>query len=87
MLLFSIALMAASASAQPARDMPVVNPSPDRPFCPETPMSLARKLGKAPPRAIPLSQLPPATTFMAVVRHVGTCEVPLTMTEYRNLRR
>lgn len=87
MLLFTVALFAASAAAQPARDMPVVNPAPQGALCPETPMSLARKMGKSPPRAIPLSKLPPAQTFMAVDRRVNGCPAPLTMVDYRNSRR
>jgi hypothetical protein len=31
-----------------------------------------------------LTELPPATTYMAVFRHIDGCEVPLTMVEYRN---
>ena len=34
-----------------------------------------------------LTELPPATTYMAVYRHIGGCEAPLTMVEYRNPRR
>jgi hypothetical protein len=86
MLLFTISLMAASAAAQPARDMPVINPAPEAAFCPETPMSLARKMGKT-PRAIPLSKLPPAQAFMAVDRRIAGCPAPLTMGNYRNARR
>jgi hypothetical protein len=87
MLLFTVALFAASAVAEPVRDMPVVNPLPERASCPETPMSLARKLGKRPPQAIPLSKLPPAQTFMAVDRRVDGCPAPLTITEYRGSAR
>jgi hypothetical protein len=83
MLLFSVVLMAASATADPARDMPVVDPNPASSRCPETPMSVARKLGKRPPDAIPLNKLPPAQTFMAVDRRIGGCPAPLTITEYR----
>ena len=83
MLLFTVALLAASAAAEPARDMPVVNPVPQGASCPETPMSLARKLGKGTPRAIPLSKLPPAQTFRAVDRRIDGCPAPLTMIEYR----
>jgi hypothetical protein len=83
MLLVAIALSAASASAEPARDMPVVNPMPERALCPETPMSLARKMGKV-PRAVPLSKLPPAKTFMAVDRRIDGCPAPLTKIEYRS---
>ncbi len=84
MLLFTVALLAASAAAEPARDMPVINPSPEGALCPETPMSLARKMGKRPPRAIPLTKLPPAQSFMAVDRRVDGCPAPLTMIEYRS---
>lgn len=87
MLLFTVALFAASATAEPARDMPVLNPAPEGALCPETPMSLARKMGKRPPQAIPLSKLPPGQTFMAVDRRVDGCPAPLTMTSYRRTRR
>ena len=87
MLLFTVALLGASAAAQPARDMPALDPLPEGKFCPETPMSLARKMGKRPPQAIPLNKLPPAQTFMAVDRRIAGCPAPLTMIEYRNPRR
>lgn len=87
MLLFTVALFAASAAAQPARDMPVVDPLPQRLLCPETPMSLARKMGKRAPKAIPLTKLPPAQTFMAVDRRIDGCPAPLTMTRYRSTGR
>ena len=83
MLLSAVLMMAAAASAHPARDMPVVNPLPDSVFCPETPMSLARKMGKRAPKANPLSKLPPGIAFMAVDRRIGGCPAPLTATEYR----
>jgi len=34
-----------------------------------------------------LNELPPATGYMAVYRHIGGCEVPLTMVEYRSPKR
>lgn len=34
-----------------------------------------------------LNQLPPGSTYMAVYRRIGGCEEPLTMVEYRTLRR
>ena len=84
MLLVPIVMLAASAAAQPVRDMPVINPAPQRALCPETPMSLARKMGKRPPEAVPLTKLPPAQTFMAVDRRIDNCPAPLTMSDYRN---
>jgi hypothetical protein len=83
MLLVTVALFAASAAAEPARDMPMINPAPEAAFCPETPMSLARKMGKQLPKAIPLTKLPPAQTFMAVDRRIAGCPAPLTMSDYR----
>jgi hypothetical protein len=83
MLLFTVALLAASSAAEPARDMPVIDPAASSSRCPETPMSLARKMGKRPPGAIPLSKLPPGQTFMAVDRRINGCEAPLTAVEYR----
>ncbi|HEX6741147.1 MAG TPA: hypothetical protein VF079_05060 [Sphingomicrobium sp.] len=83
MLLFTALLIGASAAATPTRDMPVVNPIPENALCPETPMSVARKMGKRPPHAIPLSKLPPAQTFMAVDRRIDGCPAPLTAGEYR----
>jgi hypothetical protein len=87
MLLLAAAFFAASTSPDLARDMPLLNPTPDARLCPETPMSLARKMGKRPPRAFPLTQLPPAQTFMAVDRRIDGCEAPLTMVKYRQGQR
>ena len=50
-------------------------------------MSLARKMGKRPPQAIPLNKLPPAQTFMAVDRRINGCEAPLTMIDDRSPKR
>ena len=86
MLLFTVVLMSAAAY-EPARDMTVLNPTPESALCPETPMSYARKMGKRSPKAIPLTKLPPARTFMAVDRRIDGCEAPLTMTDYRRARR
>ena len=87
MLLAFLAAAAASGAAEPARDMPAFDPTPSASQCPETPMSLARKMGKHPPQAIPLNKLPPAQTFMAVDRRIGGCEAPLTMVDYRKASR
>ena len=83
MILFTVALFAASAAVSPARDMPVVNPAQEGALCPETPMSLARKMGNGRLRAIPLNKLPPAQTFMAVDRRIAGCPAPLTMSDYK----
>jgi hypothetical protein len=83
MLLFTVALMSASVAFGPA----LPNPSSDRSrSCPRTTSYLADKSGLY--RGKPLSprkltELPPATTYMAVYRHIGLCEAPMTMVEYR----
>ena len=82
LLLAAAALFAAPVPVGPARDI-VIDPFHENALCPETPMSVARKLGKRPPNAIPLSKLPPALAFMAVDRRVDGCPAPLTATEYR----
>jgi hypothetical protein len=58
--------------------------------CPTTTSHFAASAGlyRGPPLTPKkLNQLPPATTYMAVYRHIGRCEAPLTMVEYRNTRR
>lgn len=58
--------------------------------CPHTTSYLAERSGLyrgAPLIPRKLTELPPATTYMAVFRHIGGCEAPLTMVEYRNPRR
>ena len=67
----------ATASPHPSADMPVVNPEPESALCPETPMSLARKLGERATRAAPLAELPPAHLFLAVDRRVDGCSAPI----------
>jgi hypothetical protein len=83
MILFPVLMMGAPLAIEPARNMPVINPIAESRMCPDTPMSLARKMGKKVTRAIPLTELPPATTFMAVDRRVDGCPAPLTASEYR----
>ena len=82
LLLAAAALFAAPVPVGPARDI-VIDPFQENALCPETPMSVARKMGRRPPSAIPLSKLPPALTFMAVDRRIDGCPAPLTATEYR----
>jgi len=58
--------------------------------CPRTTSHLADGAGLYRGRPLTpkkLNELPPATTYMAVYRHIGPCEAPLTMVEYRNPRR
>ena len=58
--------------------------------CPRTGSYLADQSGTyrgQPLTPRKLTELPPAITYMAVYRHIGECEYPLTMVEYRNPRR
>ncbi|NUQ18576.1 MAG: hypothetical protein HOP95_09015 [Sphingomonas sp.] len=58
--------------------------------CPRTTSYLADNIGVyrgQPLTPKKLTELPPATAYMAVYRHIGGCEAPLTMAGYRNPRR
>ena len=77
MLRFVLAAAALSAP-QTAGDMPRIDPgAAATDFCPETPMSQARKMGERATDAIPLSELPPAQMFLAVDRRVDGCPAPV----------
>ena len=80
---FTAAGAASNEAAQPAGTSPAAN-------CPRTAAQVAAD--KAPYRGqklVPhkLTDLPPATTYMAVYRRIDGCEAPLTMADYRNPRR
>ena len=58
--------------------------------CPRTTAYLADQTGLyrgEPLTPRKLTELPPAIAYMAVYRHIGGCEAPLTMVDYRNPRR
>lgn len=58
--------------------------------CPRTTSYLAERTGvyrDQPLMPKKLTELPPATAYMAVYRHIGGCEAPLTMAGYRNPHR
>ena len=76
MLLLAAALMAAA---------PVTHPANSAEKCPRTTPYYAYRSGE-PRKPRKLTDLPPATAYMAVFRHVGACEAPLTMVDYRNPR-
>lgn len=79
-LILAAAAMAAPQTAGDIRsggNMPTLDPMPGSAFCPETAMSLARKMGEQPPDAIRLTDLPPAQMFMAVDRRVDGCPAPI----------
>jgi hypothetical protein len=58
--------------------------------CPHTTSYLADQSGLyrgKPLTPRKLTELPPGTAYMAVFRHIGGCEAPLTMVDYRSPRR
>ena len=77
MLLFVPLLAAAAASAEPAGDMPVINPKANQPStCPATSRYEASKRGQI-PKAQKLNELPDADVYRAVYRRIGKCEAPI----------
>jgi hypothetical protein len=76
MLLLAAVVMAAAPAAQTAN-------SAEK--CRRTVPHYADRSGE-PLKPRKLTELPPATAYMAVFRHIGACEAPLTMVDYRNPR-
>jgi hypothetical protein len=77
-----------SAPAMAASPAPQAGKTPDA-NCPRTTSYLADKSGiyqGKPLAPRKLTELPPAIAYMAVYRHIGPCEAPLTMADYRNPR-
>lgn len=71
---------AMAAPPQPVASMPIINPDSGSALCPETPMSLARKMGERASSATPLTELPPAHLFLAVDRRIDGCAAPIIVT-------
>jgi hypothetical protein len=85
LLLAGIAAPATAAERAPAEQV-----TPPAPHCARTTSYLAD--GKGLYRGTPLTprkltELPPASGYMAVYRQVDGCDAPLTMVEYRQGRR
>jgi len=83
------ALMVLAPAATLAATLQTANAATRVAHCPGTARYLADRDQLHPGRPLApkkLNQLPPATTYMAVYRHIGACEDPLTMAEYRSLR-
>ena len=66
------------APVEPIADMPVLDPFEAPAKCPETPMSLAKKMAER-PELVPLTKLPDAMTFGAVDRRIEGCPAPLVL--------
>ena len=89
LFLVSILMPATAAVAASPQDRSPLGARP-APDCPRTSSYLADKTGRfqgEPLTPRKLNELPPATTYMAVYRHIGHCEAPLTMVEYRSPKR
>ena len=71
--------------------VPTIDPDTGQPVkCRNADAQFAGRDGPAPVEPLrpqKLTELPPATGYMAVYRHIGGCNAPLTMVEYRNPRR
>jgi hypothetical protein len=86
LMALTISLPVAAFAAQPGDNARSPEASAES-KCPRTTSYLADKSGLyrgEPLRPRKLTELPPATTYMAVYRRIGLCEAPLTMAEYRN---
>ena len=90
-LLLAVAIAGVPAAMASAQVAPMTPDSAARSAkCPHTTSYLADKSGlyRGKPLAPrKLTELPPATAYMAVYRTIGGCEAPLTMVDYRNPRR
>jgi hypothetical protein len=91
LLLVAVVAIPAATAAAP-RSVTVMDRAsgPGTADCPRTTSYLAENSGlysgkRLTPRK--LTELPPATAYMAVYRRIGGCEAPLTMVDYRNPRR
>jgi hypothetical protein len=88
----ALVILSLSMPAMAAGTPPVAGLSGERApaDCPRTTSYLADKSSLyrgQPLTPRKLTELPPGTAYMAVYRHIGACEAPLTMVEYRNPRR
>ena len=82
---FSICMFGGPAAAQSSQGASTSAARPTR-DCIRTQPHLAvdRPTGRLAPRK--LTELPPATAYMAVYRRIGGCDAPLTMANYRRYR-
>ena len=82
-------LVPVTASAAGPIDGTATSGSSSAFHCPRINSYLASKSGLyrgQPLKPRKLTELPPATAYMAVYRHIGGCDAPLTMADYRNPR-
>ena len=87
---WALSISGAALAAPAPVDMVPGSPPPASANCPRTTSYLAEQSGvlrDKPPTLKKLNELPMGTAYMAVFRHIGGCEAPLTMVDYRNSRR
>ena len=87
-VLFAFMLLAPlSAAAAPVQsNRPRSTPDAK---CPHTQSYVADEIGAyrgKPVAPRKLTEMPPGVAYMAVYRHIGQCEAPLTMVEYRSAK-
>jgi len=88
----ALAVLLAIAVAAPAMaaDAPASRKGGPAADCPRTTSHLAEQIGSYRGKRLEpkkLNELPGGTAYMAVYRQIGGCDAPLTMVDYRNLRR
>lgn len=86
---FSLSILApAAAFASGPAQSRLAPQSSEASHCPRITSYLAHNDGRDRGRPLlkRLTELPPATAYMAVYRHVGACNDPLTMAAYRQAR-
>jgi len=77
LLLATVFLAAAGATAEPIGDMPILNPKADQgASCPATSRYEASGRSRK-PKAQKLNELPDADAYRTVYRRIGGCEVPM----------
>lgn len=87
--LMAVCLLVPVAASAAESDGPRASGSSSASHCPRISSYLAINSGlyrSQPLMPRKLTELPPGTTYMAVYRHIGGCDAPLTMADYRNLR-
>ena len=77
-----VCIFAGAAAAQSSNDAPASTANPSS-HCQRTRNYLAVDRLTQPLAPRKLTELPPATAYMAVYRRIGGCEAPLTMARYR----
>lgn len=87
--LLAVSLLVPVAASAADSDATQTSGSSSASHCPRIRSYLAVKSGlyrSHPLMPRKLTDLPPGAAYMAVYRHIGGCDAPLTMADYRNPR-